>query len=106
MAEASRLLEPAIPAPKDGIHVLCISDSHNVRPQLPDGDILLHAGDLTQSGSLEELRSQIEWLDSQPHRFKVVIAGNHDLCLDRSKMEGDDENNEAVKIDWRIINLP
>jgi predicted phosphohydrolase len=90
------LLEPAIPAPKDGIRVVCVSDTHNVRPQLPDGDI-------TQSGSLEELRSQIEWLDSQPHRFKVVIAGNHDLCLDHSKMEVQDENNEAVQIDWRSL---
>jgi predicted phosphohydrolase len=97
------LLEPAIPALKDGIRVVCISDTHNIQPKLPDGDILLHAGDLTQSGSLEELRSQIEWLDSQPHRFKVVIAGNHDLCLDRSKKEAHDENNEAVQIDWRSL---
>lgn len=48
------------------------------------GDLLIHAGDLTQSGSMEELDAQIEWLDRQPHRYKVVIAGNHELCLDLS----------------------
>jgi hypothetical protein len=68
------LLEPAIQASKEGIRVVRISDTHNTQPKLPDGDLLLHAGDLPQSGSLEELRSQIEWLDSQPHRFKVAIA--------------------------------
>jgi hypothetical protein len=97
------LLAPTIPIAKDGIRVICISDTHNTQPKLPDGDILLHAGDLTQSGSLEELQSQIEWLDSQPHKFKVVIAGNHDLCLDDSKKEAYGENNKAVQIDWRSL---
>jgi predicted phosphohydrolase len=97
------LLEPAIPVPKDGIHIVCISDTHNTRPELPKGDVLLHAGDLTQSGSLAEVRRQIDWLDSQPHKFKVVIAGNHDLCLDSSKAESRDENDKLVEIDWRSL---
>jgi hypothetical protein len=93
-------LAPTIPIPRNGIRVVCISDTHNTQPKIPDGDILLHAGDLTHSGSPEELRSQIKWLDSQPHKFKVVIAGNHDLCLDDSKKEAYDENNKAVEIKW------
>ncbi|KAL4936136.1 hypothetical protein BDV06DRAFT_205562 [Aspergillus oleicola] len=64
------------------IHVVCISDTHNTAPTLPDGDILIHAGDLTQSGTRAELEAQIAWLDSQPHKYKIVIAGNHELCLD------------------------
>ena len=31
-----------------------ISDTHNQRPSLPDGDILLHAGDFTLFGKLQE----------------------------------------------------
>ncbi|KAL1840142.1 hypothetical protein VTJ49DRAFT_758 [Mycothermus thermophilus] len=27
---------------------------------------------------------QVDWLKSLPHRWKVVIGGNHDLCLDKS----------------------
>ncbi|KAL4795172.1 Metallo-dependent phosphatase-like protein [Aspergillus venezuelensis] len=64
------------------LRIVCISDTHNTTPTLPDGDILIHAGDLTQSGTLAEIQAQIDWLDSQPHKYKVVIAGNHDLCLD------------------------
>jgi predicted phosphodiesterase len=49
---------------------------------VPDGDVLLHAGDLTKGGSFGEIQAQLSWLNSLPHRFKVVIAGNHDLLLD------------------------
>lgn len=49
---------------------------------MPDADVLLHAGDLTSGGTFAELQSQLEWSRSLPHRYKVVIAGNHGLLLD------------------------
>ena len=61
------------------INVVCISDTHNQQPDLPDGDLLLHAGDLTQDGSFDELQAQLDWLNGQRHRCKVVIAGNDGL---------------------------
>jgi predicted phosphodiesterase len=64
------------------VSVICISDTHNAQLTLPDGDILIHAGDLTQSGFLKELQASVDWLRAQPHPIKIVIAGNHDLCLD------------------------
>ncbi|KUI73261.1 putative rhamnogalacturonate lyase C [Cytospora mali] len=51
---------------------------------IPHGDILIHAGDLTQSGSFEELQASLDWLNRHPHPNKLVIAGNHDLLLDSS----------------------
>ncbi|KAL9598530.1 MAG: hypothetical protein Q9219_004432 [cf. Caloplaca sp. 3 TL-2023] len=64
------------------IDVVCISDTHGTQPPLPPGDLLLHAGDLTQWGSFSEIQEQLDWLSAQPHKYKVVIAGNHDLLLD------------------------
>jgi Icc-related predicted phosphoesterase len=64
------------------ISVVCVSDTHNTQIKLPPGDILIHAGDLTQSGSLAELSRALDWLRSQPHDHKIVIGGNHDLLLD------------------------
>jgi predicted phosphohydrolase len=64
------------------IRIVCISDTHNTTPDVPDGDILLHAGDMTNSGSFDELQAQINWLNSLSHKYKVCIAGNHDLLLD------------------------
>lgn len=66
------------------IRLVCISDTHNAKPaaQLPHGDILLHAGDLSQYGTFDEIQAQLDWLNSQPHQHKIIIAGNHDLLLD------------------------
>ncbi|KAI9745074.1 MAG: hypothetical protein M1818_001352 [Claussenomyces sp. TS43310] len=89
--------------PIEGVRIVCISDTHNTQPTLPDGDVLLHAGDLTQSGSLAELERQIEWLDAQPHRFKVVIAGNHDLCLDHSKQPLTAGGRSFRRPNWRSL---
>ncbi|TBU47118.1 metallophosphoesterase domain-containing protein 1 [Dichomitus squalens] len=64
--------------------VVCISDTHNhhsLLPPLPPGDILIHAGDLTMSGTEEEIDSALAWLDAAPHAHKIVIAGNHDTAL-------------------------
>jgi 3',5'-cyclic AMP phosphodiesterase CpdA len=62
--------------------VVCVSDTHNSQAALPDGDVLIHAGYLTQSGSMKELKATVDWLRAQPHPNKIVVAGNHDLCLD------------------------
>ncbi|KDQ18842.1 hypothetical protein BOTBODRAFT_153725 [Botryobasidium botryosum FD-172 SS1] len=66
------------------VRVVCISDTHNVyldSTQVPVGDILIHAGDITQSGTVSEVQDTLDWLGALPHRHKVVIAGNHDRCL-------------------------
>ncbi|KAL4949352.1 Metallo-dependent phosphatase-like protein [Aspergillus filifer] len=85
---------PARPQPSSSstvqqhqIRIVCISDTHNNQPSLPVGDILIHAGDLTETGSFDELQDQITWLDAQPFRHIVVIAGNHDVLLDEGFLE-------------------
>ena len=68
----------------DKIHIVCISDTHNThnsQPPVPNGDILIHAGDLTTSGTKNELDNVLSWLESQPHPHKFFIGGNHDTCL-------------------------
>ncbi|TVY78297.1 putative rhamnogalacturonate lyase C [Lachnellula suecica] len=69
---------------KNRICIICISDTHNAKPSLPDGDILLHAGDLSQYGTFDEIQAQLDWLNAQPHKHKIIIAGNHDLTLDEA----------------------
>ncbi|SPO03058.1 uncharacterized protein DNG_05739 [Cephalotrichum gorgonifer] len=65
------------------VRIVCISDTHNTSPSdLPMGDILVHAGDLSQFGTFAEIQAQLSWLASQPHPHKIAIAGNHDLLLD------------------------
>lgn len=61
---------------------VCISDTHNSLPKLPAGDVLIHAGDLTNQGTFSELQKTVAWLEKAPFECKLVVAGNHDITLD------------------------
>jgi len=63
--------------------IVCVSDTHNTTPPLPKGDVLIHAGDLTNQGSFSELEKAVEWISKAPYEAKIVIAGNHDITLDQ-----------------------
>ncbi|KAJ6510920.1 Metallo-dependent phosphatase-like protein [Mycena sanguinolenta] len=60
-----------------------ISDNHGRTFPVPDGDVLLHSGDLTRSGTLNDLREIMAWLCALPHPIKIIIGGNRDFLLDR-----------------------
>ena len=76
--------KPKVLPPPDPIRVVCVSDTHNTRPVLPFGDVLIHAGDLTENGSFDEVQAELKWLSNQPHKYKVLIAGNHDVLFDET----------------------
>ncbi|KAK5744617.1 hypothetical protein LTR17_002012 [Elasticomyces elasticus] len=60
-------------------------------------DILVHAGDLTQCGTKEELQATLDWLNAQPHEYKVVIAGNHDMLLDYRKTPDEQKARDSLR---------
>lgn len=64
------------------LRIVCISDTHCLHRslKLPDGDLLLHSGDMTERCGWDALKGFGEWIRELPHRHKVVIAGNHDFC--------------------------
>lgn len=93
-------LATQIQPPIDPISVVCISDTHNTQPKLPESDILVHAGDLTQSGTLAELEAALSWLRGQPHPHKIVIAGNHDVLLDKTYSPSDKAAAQRSRLDW------
>jgi len=49
---------------------------------VPDGDVLLHCGDMSNVGLGKELQAVDNWFASLPHKTKIAIAGNHDVGLD------------------------
>jgi predicted phosphodiesterase len=48
---------------------------------IPDGDVLIHCGDICNQGSEFEVTDFIDWFISRPHQYKIFIAGNHDVSL-------------------------
>lgn len=62
--------------------ITLISDTHTKHKQitedLPGGNLIIHAGDLSSMGYQHELKSFFEWYKTLPYEHKVFIAGNHD----------------------------
>ena len=67
--------------------IVAISDTHGLHGSLtiPAGDVLVHAGDITGRGTIDEVRDFDKFLGSLPHAHKIVIAGNHDFCFERDR---------------------
>ncbi|PYH88748.1 phosphoric ester hydrolase [Aspergillus ellipticus CBS 707.79] len=92
---------PRLPPPDaHPIRVVCISDTHTLEcANVPDGDLLIHAGDLSNDGSVREIQATVDWLLTLPHPQKVVICGNHDSYFDvRSRLPEDQHQQSATAI--------
>ena len=65
------------------MRIVCISDTHSVMEfkDLPDGDVLIHAGDLSLVGEAHEIQHTLGLLRKFPHKHKIFIGGNHDNAL-------------------------
>jgi Icc-related predicted phosphoesterase len=46
--------------------------------EIPPGDMLIHAGDLTLEGSWGEIMNAFRWLNKMPHEHIIFVPGNHD----------------------------
>ncbi|KAI2228760.1 hypothetical protein LOZ13_006745 [Ophidiomyces ophidiicola] len=82
---------PAVPP----VRVVCLADTHTLAVHdVPDGHLLVHAGDLANAGSVAEIQRAVGWLNSLPHAHKFVVAGNHDAACDTAAHSA---------IDWGAI---
>ncbi len=60
--------------------IVCISDTHmqHWHLKVPEGDVLVHAGDALIGGRQKEWVDFVAWWNEQPHPNKVFVPGNHD----------------------------
>ena len=63
--------------------ITAISDLHGDMPKLSGGDLLIVAGDLTARDREDEYYKFNSWLCDQEYDKKIVIAGNHDMLLQK-----------------------
>ena len=85
------------------LRIVCVSDTHgnHGRTILPPGDILLHTGDLTRHGKLDEVEEFNGWLGTLDplYQHKIVIAGNHDFCFHESPSEARTRLTNAIYLE-------
>lgn len=101
VSQVVKKVEPIDPysttKPADHTRFVCISDTHSLKDfkhPIPEGDVLIHAGDFTMVGKASEVKEFNDFITSQSHEHKIVIAGNHDIPFD-------EENYESLYGYWR-----
>lgn len=95
--------------------LVLISDTHTLHRNLvlPKGEIIIHAGDITDRGTKEEVLDFLDWFSSLDYQNRLFIGGNHDAYLENNGIDLLDMlpsnviylNNSAVQINgfnfWR-----
>ena len=64
--------------------ILHLSDTHGLHHRLddmPEADVIVHSGDISNSGTEEEVLDFLNWFIELPYPHKIFVTGNHDLCL-------------------------
>lgn len=70
------------------MRIVCISDTHSLHDNmlhlLPKGNVLIHAGDVSNKGGERDVTNFIQWFQNiQGFDSKIFISGNHDFCFER-----------------------
>ncbi|WP_304396012.1 metallophosphoesterase [uncultured Duncaniella sp.] len=87
--------------------ILHLSDTHGCHHRLqnlPEADVVVHSGDFCMVGSEQEAIDFVNWFCDLPYRHKILICGNHDVCLYGADIDGLDDNvhylcNSGIEID-------
>ena len=70
------------------MRIVCISDTHSLHGgmahEIPSGDVLIHAGDISNRGGEKDVTEFIYWFQNiKGFDDKIFISGNHDHCFER-----------------------
>lgn len=85
------------------IKFVCISDTHarHREVSLPEGDVLLFAGDIMTDGfDFREVKDFLDWVSSYNYEAIVIIAGNHDFLFERQRALMQDTLKDYPKVTY------
>lgn len=66
--------------------ITVLSDTHGQHSQVMtgEGDLIIHAGDITRKGTESQVRDFLLWYARLPFTYKIFIAGNHDFLFEKA----------------------
>jgi Icc-related predicted phosphoesterase len=83
------------------LRIVALSDTHGFHKNLtvPDGELLIHAGDFAMRAKKPHVVEFAEWFKSLPHPYKIIVPGNHDCYLDGHNYWGHELFAPAIYLD-------
>jgi len=91
------------------MRLVVISDTHSLHNSiagLPEGDVLVHAGDFMNSGyDVQDILSFNRWLGDQPFKHCVVCAGNHDRYFEAASQQARTLLTNAIYLENTGVSL-
>ena len=90
------------------------AEQHAFREPVPAANVLLHAGDLTMEGGLENHKRVLQSIMAAEAELKIVIAGNHDvgrsiseiLCDSAVSLSKATNFQSSIGINWESRSHP
>ena len=65
------------------MRIIAFSDTHGHKVEVPNGDVLVFAGDYAATGAHHDLIQFAQHYGAMPHPLKIFVAGNHDWACQR-----------------------
>ncbi len=89
------------------MRIVFISDTHNKLSKIavPDGDMLIHCGDVTMRGDVAHLEQFNRVLGALPHRHKIFVAGNHDFPFEQDQATARALVPNAIYLEDELIEI-
>lgn len=80
------------------MRLVVMSDTHGYHKRLtvPDGDVLIHAGDFSMRAKAYDIMEFAGWFKSLPHKHKIMTPGNHDMACEGNRSRTDEEFGRKV----------
>ncbi len=87
--------------------ILAFSDTHMLHQKvdIPDGDLLIFAGDMSVCRTLQDVVGFNSFLKTLPHPHKIVVGGNHDHLLASSPELGQELLQDAIYLQDSSVSL-
>ncbi len=86
--------------------IVAASDIHyqfNSIKKIPDGDVLIFAGDLGNATYDWEIKYVSEFISRFPHEYKIFVSGNHDVLLTNDLIEEFYTKNNIIYLEDNSI---
>ena len=83
-----------------------MSDNHsNWKVNVPDGDIFIHCGDYSYTGSQKSLKKFNDFLGNLPHKHKLYVPGNHELGYEKDYNLYEETITNGTNINGKVVEI-